>query len=436
MISVVDMPMGSGKTSAAITYMNEHPDRLYLYITPFLAETERIVNACEGLRFIAPSEKIPQYGHKKRNHLRALVNQRRNIAMTHALYLCIDDVTARLIAERRYVVIIDEAVDVFEQMKESVQDIEMLIQCGYLQRFGGDDVREYFRPSEAADEYHGKFDDLFTKLKCGQVVKTSGWENGQQVKYGFWQANRNLFTLSEDIFILACMFAGVPMMGFIESNGIPYRYVGTRKCEDGLYRFCSRGETPEVFGHISQMVHVCASQRINSIGSERNALSSSWTKRGREDGNAAEVAKHIHAYFRRHLPQEIGSNKQLWTTYKAIEEEVKARKPGGQFLSFNAKATNCYGDRAAMAYCVNIFATPYMKQYLNRVGVAFNEEQYALAQMVQWVWRSRIRNGQEIWIYIPSRRMRELFTNWMRDVEAAYRKEQEEKNTYAGTADY
>ena len=52
-------------------------------------------------------------------------------------------------------------------------------------------------------------------------------------------------------------------------------------------------------------------------------------------------------------------------------------------------------------------------------------DQYALAIMIQWVWRSRIRNGQEIWLYVPSRRMRELFLKWMDDAVAAYQKEQE-----------
>lgn len=41
------------------------------------------------------------------------------------------------------------------------------------------------------------------------------------------------------------------------------------------------------------------------------------------------------------------------------------------------------------------------------------EDDYALSEMIQWVWRSAIRDGKEIWVYIPSRRMRELFQNWL-----------------------
>ena len=35
-VLVCDAIMGAGKTSAAITYMNEHSNDLFVYITPFL----------------------------------------------------------------------------------------------------------------------------------------------------------------------------------------------------------------------------------------------------------------------------------------------------------------------------------------------------------------------------------------------------------------
>ena len=33
--------------------------------------------------------------------------------------------------------------------------------------------------------------------------------------------------------------------------------------------------------------------------------------------------------------------------------------------------------------------------------------------MIQWIWRSRIRNDQDINIYIPSVRMRNLLNSWI-----------------------
>ena len=40
---------------------------------------------------------------------------------------------------------------------------------------------------------------------------------------------------------------------------------------------------------------------------------------------------------------------------------------------------------------------------------------YSLSEMVQFIWRSRIRNGEPIDLYVPSKRMRELLIAWLND---------------------
>ena len=47
------------------------------------------------------------------------------------------------------------------------------------------------------------------------------------------------------------------------------------------------------------------------------------------------------------------------------------------------------------------------------------ENEYALGEMIQWIWRSAIRDGKEIWIYVPSRRMRELLKQWLIDLSSS-----------------
>ena len=42
-----------------------------------------------------------------------------------------------------------------------------------------------------------------------------------------------------------------------------------------------------------------------------------------------------------------------------------------------------------------------------------DEDAYALSVMVQWIWRSAIRDGDEIYLYIPSSRMRTLLLDWI-----------------------
>ena len=42
---------------------------------------------------------------------------------------------------------------------------------------------------------------------------------------------------------------------------------------------------------------------------------------------------------------------------------------------------------------------------------------FALSEMLQWIWRSRIRQGESINIYVPSKRMRNLLLDWLNGKE-------------------
>ena len=79
------------------------------------------------------------------------------------------------------------------------------------------------------------------------------------------------------------------------------------------------------------------------------------------------------------------------------------------------RATNDYQDRTSVAYLVNKFINPYIKQFFTTHGVKVYEDEYAISELVQFIWRSAIRQGKDINIYIPSRRMRQLLKKWIND---------------------
>jgi len=56
---------------------------------------------------------------------------------------------------------------------------------------------------------------------------------------------------------------------------------------------------------------------------------------------------------------------------------------------------------------------PVIKDYFYSHNVKVNEDLYALSELLQWIWRSDIRNGNKINIYIPSKRMRSIFIEWL-----------------------
>ena len=82
----------------------------------------------------------------------------------------------------------------------------------------------------------------------------------------------------------------------------------------------------------------------------------------------------------------------------------------------NSRATNEYRDRKYIAYTVNRFINPYMKAFFHSKGIEVNEDKYALSEMLQFIFRSAIRCGESINIYIPSKRMRTLLKNWIEEI--------------------
>ena len=73
-----------------------------------------------------------------------------------------------------------------------------------------------------------------------------------------------------------------------------------------------------------------------------------------------------------------------------------------------------YADTYNLAYCVNVYLHPGITQFFFQRGITMNEDLYGLSEMIQWIWRSRIRKGESINIYIPSMRMRNLLFDWMK----------------------
>ena len=54
-----------------------------------------------------------------------------------------------------------------------------------------------------------------------------------------------------------------------------------------------------------------------------------------------------------------------------------------------------------------------VESYLQDYGYPISREVFALSEMLQWVWRSRIRKGEKIVLAIASKRMYSLFIDWL-----------------------
>ena len=84
-----------------------------------------------------------------------------------------------------------------------------------------------------------------------------------------------------------------------------------------------------------------------------------------------------------------------------------------QFVACNARATNDFSQRHVLMYMLNRYFNPNQADFFSARGYKLDEDQFALSELLQWIWRSAIRNGEPINIYIPSTRMRNLLQEWL-----------------------
>ena len=392
-VKVCDMIMGAGKTESAITLMNSDEESRYIFITPYLDEVERIKRSCAVRDFKDPQNK----GNRKLGDLHRLLAERCNIASTHSLFEMYTAETISLIRDGGYKLILDEVFQVAQNLEISQKDLKML-------RAEMIEVDDDCRVRWVKEDYEGRFEDLRDMCMTGNVIL-------YKECLMLWLYPIEVFHAFRDVIILTYMFDAQMQKYYFDMAGIEVQKIGT-VYERGEYHFTDYVRMPEYVKTLHEKIHILEDAKLNKIGDQYASLSSSWYDRARKAKGQPllrQMRNNLVNVFTNRFGSSTGQN--LWTTFKG-----KGYTKG--FLSYNIRATNAYRGRDHLAYCVNVFYNPLMKNYFLDHGVEVKENEYALGEMIQWIWRSAIRDGKEIWIYVPSRRMRELLKQWLIDLSS------------------
>ena len=428
-VRIVDAIMGSGKTSAAINYINDNlRSKRILYITQFLPETERIKSACPDAEFQLPRNDLPQFQESKNRHFHFLLGEGKNIACSHQLFVWSSPETIALIKEQKYVIILDEVVDVFEKSSISRANLELLVASGIATKrvIDGDGEVTIFEKNPDVDipgTGMQKVINCLSKRPVLQIREKGSRSNARiDVFERQWLLPADLFRASDEIYLLTYLFQSSPLYGFFQMHGIETEQWCVNR-DTGRYQFSPDSPTvPEYVYSIKEKIHICNDEKRNAIGDRENALSKEWFLRDQKTAKKTKVntlRNNVRWFMRDNgdVPHHVAAER-MWSTYKDSMEYMKDRGFTNSSVVFNSRATNEYRNRRVLAYCVNVFAKPGIMKYFRIHNVEYDEEMYALSTMVQWIWRSAIRDGEEIWIYVPSKRMRRLLEMWLDDISS------------------
>lgn len=391
-ITVVDARMGRGKSSAAIRYMNQYKGtRKFLYITPYLNEVERI---CEQCDFDQPDSDYRSKSAELKIHLR----EGKNIAASHSLFFLMDKEALELVTENHYSLIIDESIQVIERLNITDKDFALIVE--QLADETDDGVLHWKDP-----DYCGRFTDYKEMADAGALCRMDN-------------ALLNIMSPSlleafDEVFMLTYLFDGQYQKAYLEYFGFDYRIVGVEEDKDGYFFSDAPDNPPAIDYH--NLIHIVDSPKMNKPGDGQFALSKNWFARRKYDHpDIKALRSNLKKFFQDYTCGS--SDTRLWTSFKDDQSKLIDTRTGRfrkNFLQVGARATNEYRNRTDIAYMANRFVDPNLMKFFAAKGISIDAEHFALSEMLQWIWRSAIRDENPINLYIPSKRMRGLLIDWI-----------------------
>ena len=232
------------------------------------------------------------------------------------------------------------------------------------------------------------------------------------------------------------------MNAYLQEYGIPFEHMSLSI--NGDHReLCPYDRSLENRDQIASLINiyedkkdVCKMNRYFGF-----ALSHNWFNRGKKR-KTSELKKHMSNYVRNIA--KAHSAQVMWTTFKDCKDSLKsagytrtrnlteeekaldkeAKKALKErlecFVPSTCRATNDYADRDVLMYIMNYYPPEYLvRHYEERTtpegkAISINRDLWALSNFLQWVFRSAVRNGRTVDLYLPSARMRDIYEKWVR----------------------
>ena len=411
-IEILDCCCGSGKTTKLIDDISKlNNDTKVIYVTPLLSECYRVSGAypkeTEDGDVDYSQPEIQEFGgyiydtsHKlyskffqhptasnkdgsKLTGLTSLLEQGHNITTTHALFRSLTKEHLDLIKSQNYLLVIDEVLSVYTEYLELKNELSKLLE-NKIMFLDTDGVTLRWNRTLCCDLE--RYETEINLCDSGSLLLLDN-------KVLLWEMSPEILSCFKQIKMATYLFDGSYMCGFLKYHGFTY--------------------TTETFGKkgkdFKSLIQIVNDDKLNKIGDRITALSSSSQVNNRTYND--QLKKNLVNLFNH--KHKVPKEERLWCCYKGAFNSIKGFGYTKNFLAVGTKATNNYAHTSVVAFTVNLFANPIIARHLQTKGITIDENKLALGEMIQWLYRSRIRKNESIVAYIPSKRMRELLIDWL-----------------------
>jgi hypothetical protein len=394
--------MGAGKSQSIINHINNSKDEKFLVITPYLDEVKRYKEWCPNKNFKTPSFD----GGSKLDDIKRLISRGENIISTHALFQKFDNELVDMCRATNYTLIMDEVANVVDEYSISKQDFQVLVDT-YVDI--NPETRQLIWKSEYKDykDYGDKYSEEKRLCNLGSLVC---YGNSLMV----WLFPIETFNSFRKIYILTYRFDLQMQRYYYDYYRLPYKYMSVVGDSMDTYHLIDYSDSINYIKYnYANLIHICEYEKLNMIGDRESDLSKGWYERNKKNISMQILKNNISNFFKN--IRGGGASDNIWTTFKDYYSCLMGKGYTKGFLPLNSRATNEYRDRTSVAYPVNRYLNPFIKNFFTSNNIQVDEDGYALSEMLQFIWRSAVRQGKEIWVYIPSIRMRNLLKRWIEE---------------------
>ena len=444
MVTVIDALPGRGKSSYIMDYMNTYKDK-YIYVTPLLSETERVEERVDNITAIS-NELAKELKLPKREIVNLMVSSGESIAISHSLFESFNEHTISLIKGKGYTLIIDETVSCITPVSFSAKEIQILDDNNALIKTEAKNgaTRVVWNPETSLKAT--RLEQIYRKYFNSAKEIYLGNDN----KIMVCSLPDGIYEAVSKAFVLTYNFVGTDMEAYFKFHNIEYEMKTIR---DGKISDLISVEDGSEFKDLINIVD----NRANKIGvkhgnSRKTPLTKGWytsatdeqlesVKRNTynffhnitkskssdnlvtvfEDSDIIEYIEDEHdGVFQKEVGRKSIKSKILRAPFSTVGKIPKDMDTNSDeyrkkqcFIPCNSRATNLYSDRHNVAYLVDMRQSPTIQNFFSSFNIEIDGEVFSLNAMIQVIWRSAIRKGEGINLYVPSTRMRHMLLEWL-----------------------
>jgi len=412
-IRIIDKPCGSGKTTAMIEGFE--PEKKYLVIVPLLTEVDRIIEQSTNVKFVQPHEYDNSIGTKYASLEEHLINGR-NVVSTHQLYEDLVPLAkAGLLAS--YHIIIDEVPKVIDAKVDKSQTSinRFYIETGFMEVVGSSGL---VRPTQKWIEAQNDVSDTLSPkiLKSAMTDCLYLQDNSAFLRV----LPQPLLEVGLSFTVMTYKAEGSMLVAYLRKLGLPFVIERDNELEKKFREKAAELVTVEDISAISSSTKPKIGLSFNKQkeGMKNKSYCSKVTNalknlRGRKlqnvDAENILITCAKDAWKREALKKAANDNK-----YKPGPFAQNSRLWESCWIPNTTRGTNDFAHCSHLIYLFDQYPNPFVTKWLGTFSKEFADA-YALTELIQWVWRSRVRKGEPITVYLPSQRMFSVFESWLKN---------------------